>query len=319
VMKTSKTERAVISTVVITYNHRSFISECLESILNQRGNFKLQLIVCNDNSTDGTDKIIKSILSKYENSDHDLIYVARDKNIGMGNNFVDALSRITGDYVAFCEGDDFWYTDTKLQDQLNILNKGYAVCFHDAYLVNEKSDKIAQFSNERDVIRKRLSGEIELQRLISSPLRAWHISSVLAIKSAIPKNVEWLAKHPIYDFGFLALVFSYGRIYYDSVPRCAYRKHNASVTSSRGHDWSYFKKMHNMLGELESKLASCFSHSVQGKKISNFYFLINNCANRNTIIQLLLFPFLLILNRWSPYSIRDEFYRLRRAISNDSL
>lgn len=120
-----------VSVVVLTYNQEDFIEKNLRSIFSQKVDFPIELILSNDNSKDNTHKVIKEVLKDTPN--HIIVnYTNHKNNLGATPNFYDALKKITGDYIAFCEGDDFWIDENKLQFQYDFLynNKDYSMCFH---------------------------------------------------------------------------------------------------------------------------------------------------------------------------------------------
>lgn len=110
-----------VSVIMITYNQSKFISDAILGVLNQKTTFDYELILSNDNSTDNTDKVIRNFLEKVENSDR-VKYFNQTKNLGMQENFLFCFSKATGDYIAICEGDDYWTNSNKLQEQVNYLD-----------------------------------------------------------------------------------------------------------------------------------------------------------------------------------------------------
>jgi glycosyltransferase involved in cell wall biosynthesis len=121
----------LLSVVMITYNHEKYIKDAIESVLNQVCNFNYELIVSNDASPDNTDKVIKEILSNHPKANL-IKYFNQESNIGMMANSFFALNKSAGKYIAFCEGDDFWTSNDKLQTQVDFLenNSDYIMCFH---------------------------------------------------------------------------------------------------------------------------------------------------------------------------------------------
>jgi glycosyltransferase involved in cell wall biosynthesis len=139
--KTSTSQKMPkVSVVSISYNQENFIAQTLESFLMQKTNFNFEIIIADDCSTDNTAKIISGYATRFP----DLIKpILRKKNVGIQENLVDALSQATGDYIALCEGDDFWTDEEKLQLQVNFLNthRDYALVFHPVRVFFEKGEE----------------------------------------------------------------------------------------------------------------------------------------------------------------------------------
>jgi len=117
----------IVSICMITYNHSSFIEDAINSILMQKVNFPLQLVISDDCSTDNTFQICK----KYQKEYPQLIkLISSDKNIGMSSNLLKAIGECKGKYIAFCEGDDYWVNTLKLQKQVDFLesNSDFSLC-----------------------------------------------------------------------------------------------------------------------------------------------------------------------------------------------
>lgn len=129
-----------VSIIVITYNQSNYIKQALDGILMQKTNFGVEVIVADDASPDNTKDIIKSYVSKHADT---LKPILRSKNIGAWNNFVGALKVATGQYIALCEGDDYWTDSNKLQKQVDFMeaNPSCAVLFHPVSVVYEDSSR----------------------------------------------------------------------------------------------------------------------------------------------------------------------------------
>lgn len=122
-------EQLTVSVVVTAYNHAGYIRRCLDGVLGQRGLFRLQVVIGDDRSGDGTAEIVES----YRARDPDRIVVRpRERNLGMLRNMQDCLSACTGRYVAFCEADDHWISDRKIAIQMRMLrcDRALDMCFN---------------------------------------------------------------------------------------------------------------------------------------------------------------------------------------------
>lgn len=110
-----------VSVVCLTYNHEQYIRDALNSIISQKTNFSFEIIVHDDASTDGTAEIIK----KYANAYPALVRPICEKENQWSKGkevFLDrSMPYVRGKYIAFCEGDDYWIDEHKLQLQYDIM------------------------------------------------------------------------------------------------------------------------------------------------------------------------------------------------------
>ncbi len=121
-----------VSIVCLTYNHEKFIKNALNGFIGQRTNFDYEVIVHDDASEDGTQKIILEYASKYPSIIHPILQKTNQysKGIYILKKFI--FPKIRGDYVIFCEGDDYWIDCYKLQKQVIFLdnNLDCSMVFH---------------------------------------------------------------------------------------------------------------------------------------------------------------------------------------------
>ena len=126
------------SIIVLSYNHEKFISQNLHGIFSQIVNAHVEVIICDDHSTDDTASVIDGIISSVPEN-FEVKFFPHQKNLGATPNFYFAMEQVTGDFVAFCEGDDYWTDPEKLQTQINFLqsNIDYSLCFHTAVNISD--------------------------------------------------------------------------------------------------------------------------------------------------------------------------------------
>jgi 2-C-methyl-D-erythritol 4-phosphate cytidylyltransferase len=124
-----------VSILIITYNQRKYIRKAVESVLAQKTNFRWEVLIGDDASTDGT----REILYEYQKDERVMIF-DRKENIGATRNLYDLQKRAQGKYLAYLEGDDYWCDDTKLQSQVDFLksHSEYIACTHPSRLVDDK-------------------------------------------------------------------------------------------------------------------------------------------------------------------------------------
>lgn len=108
-------QKTKISVGVITYNQESTIRQTLGSILAQKGDFDLEVIIGEDCSPDTTYAICADYAQRYP----DVVkLLPSTKNLGIMANFARVMRACSGDYVGICAGDDYWCDENKLQKQL---------------------------------------------------------------------------------------------------------------------------------------------------------------------------------------------------------
>lgn len=112
------TKRTKISVAVITYNQQETIRQTLDSILCQKGDFDLEVVVGEDCSRDDTPAICREYAERYPNN---VVLLQGGYNLGIMRNFANTINHCTGDLIGICAGDDYWCDEYKLQKQLDYL------------------------------------------------------------------------------------------------------------------------------------------------------------------------------------------------------
>ena len=110
-----------VSIIVPVYNSERYLEACLSSICAQTER-SFELLIIDDNSTDAS----KNIAERYADEDDRIKLFCLDKNQGVANARNVGLDQAIGDYVAFCDSDDFWDKE-KLSIQINSMS-GEANC-----------------------------------------------------------------------------------------------------------------------------------------------------------------------------------------------
>lgn len=126
--------KPVVSICSITYNHATYIRQCLDGFLMQKTNFPFEIIINDDCSTDGTTEIIKEYVAKYPNLIKPIFHDENQYQKGVRGMFAKfVFPKAQGKYIALCEGDDYWIDPLKLQKQVDFMDAhpDYSMCFHE--------------------------------------------------------------------------------------------------------------------------------------------------------------------------------------------
>ncbi len=111
-------KRPIISVAVITYNQQDTIAQTLDSILCQKGDFDLEVVIGEDASQDGTLAVCQDYAIRYPNQ---IVLLSGEKNLGIMANTARVFHACTGEFVNIIAGDDYWCDDHKLQKQLDFF------------------------------------------------------------------------------------------------------------------------------------------------------------------------------------------------------
>ena len=118
-------KKSKVSIICMTYNQQNYIEQTLKGFIEQKTNFPYEVIVHDDASTDNTPEIIKKYVDMYPQ-----IFKTVTQNTNQYSQGIHLLQVIQekvfplteGKYIAFCEGDDYWCDENKLQMQYDALN-----------------------------------------------------------------------------------------------------------------------------------------------------------------------------------------------------
>jgi len=122
-------QRPVVSVKMTTYNQEDSIGRAIESILMQETDFEYELVIGEDGSKDRT----REICLDYQRRFPDRVRVLwSEANVGEQKNGMRIEMRCRGEYMAFCEGDDYWIDPKKLQKEVEALREmGAVLCVAD--------------------------------------------------------------------------------------------------------------------------------------------------------------------------------------------
>lgn len=148
----------LVSVCIQTFNQKNYIKQCLDGVLMQQTNFSIEIILGEDDSSDGTREICIDYAEQHPEQIRLFLRDRKDVIFIGGNatgrfNFIENLKESKGKYIALCEGDDYWTDPLKLQKQVDFLeeNSEYSMCFHDAWVIKDEK-KINLYVNQEKSI-----------------------------------------------------------------------------------------------------------------------------------------------------------------------
>ena len=251
----------IMVTVFCTaYNHEKYIRQCLDGFVMQKTNFKYEVIIHEDASTDHTAEIIKEYEKKYPEIIKPIYETENQHDKGLYYTEEFCLRYAKGKYIALCEGDDFWVDEYKLQKQFDVMEKNPSckLCICKVRAVQETGERLEQ-TYPRIELNTRAYGRFELLETICKEY-SFQTSSYFFDKTTLSKYYKekpsFLKVAPVGDWPIL-LYFSQFDIYYINDEMSCYRKNaigNFSTTmnaSSISKQKKYYNSMIEMINEYD--------------------------------------------------------------------
>lgn len=264
-------KKPLLSILMITYNHESYIEQAIKGVFSQKVNFPVEFVISNDCSTDKTHQKIEEIL-KDSPENFTIKYYNHTENLGMMENFIFSLKQCHGKYIALCEGDDYWIDNEKLKKQLHFLesNPDFSLCFSNSIIVNE-----LDVPTQLDLVK------LESKEYFESDLfSSWLIptASTLFINRFNEEDYKILKDARVFfgDIIVFLILANKGRLFGMKDYTSAYRINSSSFTN-HPKTIAYYEKLFNhlsLLSELFDYKYKNFNQkklSDQGYKLFRYY------------------------------------------------
>lgn len=213
----------LVSVAMITYNHERYVRQAIESIINQKTIYRIELIIGEDCSSDETLAICK----EYEQKCPQIVkLLPSNVNLGVTSNLIRTLQACTGEYIALCEGDDYWGDSLKVQKQVDFLsaNRDFVASYHQMRVVDEYGNVIRDSKNSF-----LHNHDLTPEEMISG--RVMSLAS-LCFRNVISSYPEEFSKSPTGDNFLSSLLGTYGKgKYQNEIEPSSYRMHTGGVWS----------------------------------------------------------------------------------------
>ncbi|TYP91720.1 Glycosyl transferase family 2 [Fodinibius salinus] len=250
-----------VSVCITTYQHSNYIRQCIESVLNQEATFPFEIIIGEDESTDGTREICKE-LAKAHPGKIRLFLRSRDNvrfingNPTGRHNFLETLKAARGQYIAFCDGDDYWTNPEKLQKQYNYMESypDMSLSLHNAVEVDENGNRRFVFPNIKS------QSIVKPKTIIEKGGGYCATNSVLFRRSILNDMPQWFVDAHVGDYSLYLLAIWHGEI--GALPDIM-----SCYRSGHANSWSDLrnraKTIHQYLASLKSMLFAFNKYSEQ--------------------------------------------------------
>ncbi len=239
-----------VSVCVPTFNHQAYIAQMLDGALAQQTDFEFEIVVGDDASTDQTPAIVGQYAARFPGKIRAFLHPTNQgppqpKEFAGRNNVLQLLKACAGQYVALCEGDDYWTDPLKLQKQADFLDKTptCAICHHNLRVVYEDGSAAHDFNQSDQKIDSTLA-DVLADR--------WFIGTASTFYRNIFREQDfarWHAKAASGDWALVLQLAATGSIHYLPQTMGVYRKHQGGLSNVHASDNVFFLKNRQQMFE----------------------------------------------------------------------
>jgi glycosyltransferase involved in cell wall biosynthesis len=239
-----------VSVILLTYNHEDYIAQSIESILNQETDFEFEILIGEDDSTDDTRKICLDYAKKYPSKIRLFLHHKENKIAANGVpngkfNLLYSIEMCRGEYIAICEGDDYWHLPQKLQIQTDFMVKNpefktITTDFTKLYVHNN----FKKHAFNKVVKMELVDRTIEPVDIFNKQVKIMRMCTYF-FKAELLKSFFPLVMETAGDIQILLHAFHFGKIKYLAIDTSTYRVMNESASKTKDYSkrqrflWNY--------------------------------------------------------------------------------
>lgn len=223
----------LVSICCTTFNHARYLADALDGFLRQETTFPFEVLAHDDASTDGSADILRAYADKYPRLIKPVIQAENQFSRGRRPLAEFLFPRAAGEYIAVCEGDDFWTTPDKLERQLRALERhpGVDLAFHPASFLTPAGTTTVGCD------RGPLERIIPLADVIIGRGEFMPTASLMVRRKVVAALPPWFTSAPVGDY-FLQILGSCNGALYQPEVMCCYRVEAAGSWSAGQRRWN---------------------------------------------------------------------------------
>lgn len=219
----------LVSVVIPTYNYKNYIIEAVNSILNQTyPKDKIEIIVVDDGSTDGTNLVLKEFIESKG------IRYYFQENKGKANATYNAIQTCNGKYIFNLDADDY-FLPTKIAEYVKIFEENDEIVHvaAPAEILFEEKKFVKNEIIPEDILGKVVDGNWLLQRFYNDNI-LFGGGTTYAARSSVLKTIKIPSEVDMYIDEFLILaILPFGKSFYIDHPLSVWRIHRSNFSISR--------------------------------------------------------------------------------------
>ncbi len=298
-------QQVIFKIGVLVYNHEQYLTETLNSLINQKTKFSYEIYIFEDYSTDNSREIVKKFSLDYPEK---IKPILNSKNFSDFWNLRANFKYLDSKYFALLDGDDCWNNDLKIEQMISFLEE------HPKFMGVSHNVRL-EFDDERptELLNKNSFDRSEhtIFDLISG--YCYHHTSSLIYRNYFCGKLPQIYFHPYAGDWFFSMLFAeHGPIKYFDYVWSTYRIHKKGIWSklddiekqmrnidscfhyNRLLNYKYdlaFGRMHYEIQRLLPNFEKNFSGRMRLLKYQILFYSLNSHVNKFRWIRKLLRPF----------------------------
>lgn len=216
----------LVSIIVASYNYAQYIGETLDSLIAQTYK-NIEIIVVDDGSKDNSVEVVKSYQSRYDNIR--LLTHPGGENRGLKASVMLAVQSAKGEYIAFCESDDYLAADN-IERKIDVINtyEDVSVISNDIKVFGE-GEGVKVRKGYLDVVRKYVvEGGFNVDSSFSPFFNCVPTFSCVMIKTSVLQSLDFNTPIPGWlDFWLYRQIFASHKLFYVSEKLTFWRQHES--------------------------------------------------------------------------------------------
>jgi glycosyltransferase involved in cell wall biosynthesis len=288
-------KQPVVTVCCAAFNHGPYIGEAIDSFLMQETDFPFEVIIRDDCSTDETIAIIKAYAKKYPNIIKPIIET--ENQYVKGIKAMQAMvKKGVGDFLALCEGDDYWTDPKKLQMQIDLM-RAHPECYLSFHPADELIDgKITGKIWGHHGDKNKVFTDIEMIRGVGNVFCP--TASMILNRKVMDPLPDFYNKAPVGDNFMQFLGSLNGGALYIAKKMSIYRRGNPGSWSTRmkkkdsesvkslienreKHVFSYIKSLGEMAEYIDQKYRDEIDRKIVGSLLSLSIIYLNHKMHKD--------------------------------------
>ncbi|WP_128548581.1 glycosyltransferase [Larkinella soli] len=232
-----------VSVCVPTFNHERYIAQTLDGALSQQTTFPFEIVIGDDGSTDGAPALIRRYADRHPDRIRAFLHPhnlgpQEPREFAGRHNVLKLLKDCRGEYVALCEGDDYWTDPLKLQKQVDFMDShpDYSICHHNLRVIYEDGSPEHSF-NPPDQKADSTIEDVLADR--------WFIGTASTLYRNMFREqdfADWHHRAAAGDWAMVIQLAAQGKIHYIDEIMGVYRKHRGGLSNVHSNQNLFFLK-----------------------------------------------------------------------------